>query len=100
MDEDYGGINWFFYIVRGVPYKKEWKYRILTLFIIALYILIRIFSFQNESVRYLIEMIALYFYGIFYCQKNLGRNFMYLTMISVTIDVAGVLAAGNRIICY
>ncbi len=94
MDEDYGGINWFFYIVRGVPYKKEWKYRILTLFIIALYILIRIFSFQNESVRYLIEMIALYFYVIFYCQKNLGRNFMYLTMISVTIDVAGVLAAG------
>lgn len=84
----------FFTLSEEHHVKEKWKYRILTIFIIALCILIRIFSFQKESVRYLVEMVVLYFYVIFYCQKNLGRNFMNLTMVCVTIDVVGVLIGG------
>lgn len=84
----------FFALSEEYRVKREWKYRILTIFIMAFYILIRMFSFQNESVRYLVEMVVLYFYVIFYCQKNMGRNFMNLIFVCVMIDVVGVLVGG------
>ncbi len=70
--------------------KREWKYQILTITTVGVCIAISVLPFSNISVRYLIEMVVLYFYTILYCKKNIGRNFMYLTMICVAIDVIGV----------
>lgn len=70
--------------------KREWKYRILTIATIVLCMVISVLSFPNLSIRYMIEMVVLYFYTIIYCKKNIGRNFMYLTMVCVAIDVIGV----------
>lgn len=78
-----------FFAVSGERWsKKGWKYQFLTLFVMILCTLMRIFSFENSSIYYVMEISILFLYVILYCQKELGRYFMYLLIIYVMLDVA------------
>lgn len=78
-----------FFVVSGERWsKKGWKYQVLTLFAMILCILVRIFPFQNLSIRYMIEVSILFLYIVLYCQKELGRHFMCLLIVYVMLDVA------------
>lgn len=68
--------------------KKTWKHRIMTLLVIALCVFVRAVSFENPSIRYVLEVSILCVYIAFYCKKELGRHFMHLLTVYVVLDVA------------
>lgn len=71
--------------------KSTWKYRCLTMFVMALYLSIRAFPFEKPSIRHVAEVSLLFCYIIIYCQKEFGRHFMYLILVYVIVDVMSVL---------
>lgn len=74
-------------------HKKEWKYQILTVFMMVLCVLARVTFFENQSHRLIIEMELLTLYIVLYYQKERGRHLMYLVMVYVIFDFVHILIA-------
>lgn len=79
------------FTLAGEHYKKEWKYRALTAFMVILCMSTKLIVFGNQSHRLLIEMEIMTLYIVLYFQKERGHYFMYMLIVYVILDVAGIL---------